>query len=141
MSIGQNIRDRRHQMGLTLEDLARRIGVSRQTLSRYETNNINVPIEKLKLLASALDTTPSALIDWDSQNHSQEKRTPCFSSNNIPDHLSKDEQKLLNLYRTLPDKTKKELYSMLAAYRSVPEDFRKAVYDLIEAALKRQELL
>ena len=140
MSIGHNIRQKRLQKGLTLEDVANLVGVSRQTLSRYENDKINIPIEKLKLLSAALGTTPSSLIDCDYTN-CEETDNSHFLSSNTYNTLSEDEQSLLALYRSMPEQTKKELYSMLTAYRSVPADFRKAVYDLIEAALKRQELL
>ena len=50
---------------MTLEELAEKIGTSRQTIHRYETGKItNIPPEKVEALASALDTTPSALMGW-----------------------------------------------------------------------------
>lgn len=40
MSIGENIKKRRKYLGKTLEEVADIIGVSRQTMSRYETGVI-----------------------------------------------------------------------------------------------------
>lgn len=66
MSIGDNIRQQRHAMHLTLEEVADQVGVSRQTMSRYETGIIaNIPSDKIELLARVLKTTPSALMGWD----------------------------------------------------------------------------
>lgn len=65
MTIGSNIKKRRRELGLTLEDLAGALGVSRQTLSRYETGVIaNIPSEKIEKLAAALDVTPAWLMGW-----------------------------------------------------------------------------
>lgn len=66
MSIGNNIRQRRHDLRLTLEEVAAKVGISRQTMSRYETGIIaNIPSDKIELLAKALDTTPSFLMGWE----------------------------------------------------------------------------
>ena len=47
MNTGNLLRERRKKLGLTLEELAGLVGVTRQTLSRYENGLINVPTEKL----------------------------------------------------------------------------------------------
>ncbi|MBQ3180815.1 MAG: helix-turn-helix domain-containing protein [Firmicutes bacterium] len=65
MSIGSNIKKRRRELGLTLEELSGAVGVSRQTLSRYETGVIaNIPPDKVERLAAALSVTPAALMGW-----------------------------------------------------------------------------
>ena len=66
MSIGGNIKKRRNKLGLTLEEVAKIIGVSRQTLSRYETGVIgNIPSDKIEALAQALKTTPAYIMGWE----------------------------------------------------------------------------
>ncbi len=65
MSIGERIRLKRKQKGMTLEDLSCFVGVSRQTLSRYENNIIAVPSDRMELIAAALETTPAYLMGWD----------------------------------------------------------------------------
>lgn len=65
MSIGERIRLKRKQKSMTLEELSRFVGVSRQTLSRYENNIIAVPSDRMELIATALDTTPAYLMGWD----------------------------------------------------------------------------
>lgn len=65
MSLGTNIREQRLRQKLTLAMLADRVGLSRQTLSRYENGIIaNIPHENIERLAQALDTTPSELMGW-----------------------------------------------------------------------------
>ena len=66
MGIGENIRYYRGKAAMTLEELSKLVGVSRQTLSRYETGIIgNIPSDKIEALAYALQTTPAALMGWD----------------------------------------------------------------------------
>ena len=46
MSIGQNIKQRRTELNLSQEAIGRPLGLSRQTISRYETGKIgNIPFE------------------------------------------------------------------------------------------------
>lgn len=71
MAIGENIKRRRKELDMTLEEVAARVGVSRQTLSRYETGVIgNIPSDKIELLADALRTTPAYIMGWDDKEQS-----------------------------------------------------------------------
>lgn len=64
--LANKLKDLRKQKGLTLEELADKLGTSKQTIHRYENGTIaNIPHEKIKLLAEALGTTPAALMGWD----------------------------------------------------------------------------
>ena len=64
--IGNRIRELRRQKELTLEELATIIGTSKQTIQRYESGVIaNIPREKVEALATALGTTPTNLMGWD----------------------------------------------------------------------------
>lgn len=66
MIIGEKIKKKRQEAGMTLEDVAKLVGVSRQTLSRYETGVIgNIPSDKIEALAKVLHTTPAWLMGWD----------------------------------------------------------------------------
>jgi transcriptional regulator with XRE-family HTH domain len=66
MGLKENIKMRRLAMGMTLEQVAKAVGVSKATLQRYESGVIsNIPAEKIELLARALGTTPSTLMGWD----------------------------------------------------------------------------
>lgn len=72
MSIGKTIKDLRHQKGISQVDLASRIGVSKQTLYKYENEIIsNIPSDKIESLAAKLGTTPSRLMGWDAYEDSQ----------------------------------------------------------------------
>ncbi len=65
MGLGDNIKTRRRTLGYTVEELAERLGVSRQTVFRYENGQIaTVPSDKLLALSEILGTTPAALMGY-----------------------------------------------------------------------------
>lgn len=69
MTIGERIKKRRKELGLSVEQLAERIGKDRATIYRYEKNEIEkLPINTLEPLAKALKTTQSYLIGWSEEN-------------------------------------------------------------------------
>lgn len=82
MSIGENIRHCRRDLDMTLEEVAQKVGLSRQTMSRYETGVIgNIPSDKIELLAKVLHTTPAYLMGWEVR----EEETPqALPANVIP---------------------------------------------------------
>lgn len=64
----KRIKERRIRQNLSYQDLADKTGISKSTLQRYETGFIkNLPIDKLEILAKALDTTPGYLMGWEEE--------------------------------------------------------------------------
>ena len=58
MKVGQRIRKRRKELGLTAEQVAERLGKNRATIYRYESSGIeNLPSAVLEPLAKVLQTT------------------------------------------------------------------------------------
>ena len=63
MTIGKQIRKRRKELKMSVDELARRIGKDRSTVYRYENGDIsNMPIELLPPMIEALETTPQELL-------------------------------------------------------------------------------
>ena len=66
-SVGEKIKNRREELGLTISELAEKIGVSEKTLSRWESGNIaNVRQDKALKIAQALDVSLSWLVSLSS---------------------------------------------------------------------------
>ena len=64
--LSNKLKELRKTKRLTLEELAKAVGTSRQTIHRYENGVIsNVPAEKVVLLAEALGVTPAELMGWE----------------------------------------------------------------------------
>lgn len=70
MKVGDRIRAKRQDLGLSVDELAARLGKNRATVYRYEKGDIeNMPVSVLEPLAQALQTTPSYLIGWTSDDY------------------------------------------------------------------------
>lgn len=72
MLIGQRIKLMRIQQGLSIDDLAYRLGKNRTTVYRYENGDIeNLPLGILDSLADALNTTPAYLMGWETPDNTE----------------------------------------------------------------------
>ena len=84
--ISEELKKHRKALGMMLEELAERIGTSKQTIHRYENGTIsNIPPEKVEALATALQTTPAALMGWREDDAPlsapiAHKRLPCLAA-------------------------------------------------------------
>lgn len=62
---GNRIRELRKQNGLTLDDVAKHLGVGRQAIYKYEQGTVtNIPLENLEKMATLFGTTPGYLAGW-----------------------------------------------------------------------------
>lgn len=66
MTIGDRIRKKREDVGISQTDLANAIDVSKQTLYKYENNIItNIPSDKIEKISKILDISPVYIMGWD----------------------------------------------------------------------------
>lgn len=98
MEIQDRIKLRRKALGLTLKDVAKALGVSEGTISRYESSDIqNMGVNKLPPLARVLQCSPVYLLmGWEDAPESTAASLPSPA----PD-LRSDEQELLQSYNSL----------------------------------------
>lgn len=69
MEIGDRIKQRRKELGLSAEEVAEKLGISPATIYRYESNDIvNMRVDKLEPIAKVLKTTPAFLMGWEGKN-------------------------------------------------------------------------
>ncbi len=69
MKIGKNISSRRNELGMSVDELASKIGKSRATIYRYENGDIeNMPVSIIEPLAKALKIDPLILLDIEDNN-------------------------------------------------------------------------
>lgn len=70
--IGEKIKGKRKELGLTVDELAEKINKNKATVYRYENGEIeNLPTIVLEPLAKALQTTPAFLMGWEETNSVQ----------------------------------------------------------------------
>ena len=63
MEKGNKIKERRLALGMTQEELAKKMGFkTKASISRIESGDRNLPAHKIKRLAEVLETTPSYLM-------------------------------------------------------------------------------
>lgn len=66
METKELIKERRLELGLTLKELANRVGVSEATISRWESGEIkNMRMSALAALSRELRMTPNIIMGWD----------------------------------------------------------------------------
>lgn len=68
MTIGEKIYELRYQKNISQESLALEIGVSRQSISKWETNQANPDLDKLVLLAEYFKVSVDYLLGYESTN-------------------------------------------------------------------------
>ena len=70
MTIGERIKNRRKELGLTVDEVAKRLGKNRATIYRYESDYIeSLPSPILEPLADVLQTTPAYLMGWENEQN------------------------------------------------------------------------
>lgn len=88
MTIAKIIKMARIEHQLTQEEVAKKIGKTKNVISNWERGDNKPDLESTKKLCSLLDLEPNVLLNWNSKSHL---------------HLSHDEENLISQYRTLPD--------------------------------------
>ena len=128
MNIGERIKKRREELGMSVADLAQKVGKSRATVYRYENGAIEkLPTGVLIPFAEALSTTPAFLMGWtDNKVVDQEEDTDktLQSLLELYDNLSVDfRSKLLNYAEELDFRQKHIILEDRIA--KVKEEFRE----------------
>lgn len=66
MNIGERIKARREELGMTQDELARAVGYKwRSSINKIEVNAQHLPQRKIEEIAKALKTTPSYIMGWE----------------------------------------------------------------------------
>lgn len=105
MNYGERIKQRRLELGYSVDELAHKIGKSRATIYRYENGSIeDLPITIMEPLARALETTPADLMGW------KTKASARITLYNVYCE-TEDESKLVLTYRELSDIGRKKVSS------------------------------
>lgn len=85
-----DIKKRRIQLGLTLEDVGKAVGVGKSTVRKWETGYIeNMKSDKVEKLTRILNITPAEFLGWSENTPSPQPP------------LSEDERQLLDSYKRL----------------------------------------
>ena len=102
MEFRNAIKQRRLELGLTLEDVGKVVGVSKTTIQRWESGVIeNQRRDKLELLAKALHISPGELLGWETSDYDDDDSTsPVRFLGEIAagyDHIANEEYEYLRV--------------------------------------------
>ena len=90
-----NLKAARLRAGMTLDDIAQKVGVSRQTIQRYESGVIqNIPSDNIEKMAKALNVSPGVLMGWESSETAPQS-TPALD----PASILLDDEEIRTLAR------------------------------------------
>ena len=64
MDIGRRIKQRRIELGLTQDELGKRLGIKKAAICRLESEDDSFSIGRIVKIATALDTMPWYLTGW-----------------------------------------------------------------------------
>ncbi|MDP4119648.1 MAG: helix-turn-helix domain-containing protein [Bacillota bacterium] len=119
MGLKENIKLYRKNCGLTLEEVAKYLDVSRQTVQKYESGVVlNISSDKIEKMAKLFNVSPAQLIGWDISNNNKQK-SPMPES--IEENLKTAElKKLLNNLN--PDKIDEALAYVKFLYHQQQSD-------------------
>lgn len=66
IELANKLRAKRLENNLSLQEVADKLGISKVTVSRYETLDItNIPSDKIEGMAELYNTTPAYLMGWE----------------------------------------------------------------------------
>lgn len=84
-TIGSRIRNRREELGLSQDELGRRLGYkSRSSINKIELDQRNLTQSKIKAIADALETTPAYIMGWDEPDQKLDEENLKFFDNLFP---------------------------------------------------------
>lgn len=73
MNTGEIIKELRLKLGMSQEELGKKIGVQKAAINKYEKGLVvNLKRETIAKLADALETTPTILMGWDKDGLNQD---------------------------------------------------------------------
>lgn len=116
MTIGDRISKRRKEMGLTQDELAKKMGYkSKAAISKIETNVNDITQSTVVKFAEALDTTVAYLMGWEKQEAS-----PAVTKSAVLS-LSHEESRLVKLYRRADEIDKRTVMTVLSRYEAAED--------------------
>jgi len=96
MTVGERIRQRRIEMGMTMDDLAEKIGVQKSAVNKYEKDRIDMKASTIKKLHDVLGLSYIELLD----DEGSEDLQLLVSYNNADETTRSNVRKILDIPET-----------------------------------------
>ncbi|WP_343101402.1 helix-turn-helix transcriptional regulator [Romboutsia sp. MSSM.1001216sp_RTP31141st1_G3_RTP31141_220114] len=104
MGLKENIKNKRLELGLTLEEVSNKIGIKKPTLQRYESGVIsNIPSDKIEALAEVFDVSPAYLMGWEGKRETKSTYNPNVITEKDEKSIQKDLKKIMDDFKSGQD--------------------------------------
>lgn len=115
MTIGERIRNRRIELGMTQDELAKKTGYkSRSSINKLESARV-LPSRKIEKMAEALDCSPADLMGWKDGRKE-------FTFDEFMHHIMTDDENTL-----------------LTGFRAASRERREDMLDMARKAIREKE--
>lgn len=96
------LKNRRLELGLTMKEVAEKVGVAEATISRWESGDIaNMRRDRIKMLSDVLKISPSIIMGWEEPI--------------VKLQLSAEEEEMLRLFRNATPEARTSALMVLKA--------------------------
>lgn len=107
-TIHKRIKEMRNKNGLTLKEVAEKIGITEATAQRYESGLVNtIPYERIESLAKLFMVSPTYLMGWEEENtnitHPNQVKHPLLQIYNELNEIG--QKNLIDYAKYLADKS------------------------------------
>lgn len=140
LTLYNNIKKRREELGLTKVELATRIGYERSMITKIEQGKVDLTQSKIVAFAKALETTPANLMGWEDGTSTSTDTTLDYweTEENQPNEISHGsnidfllddcERTMIEKYRELDDHGKEMVDLVL------DKEYERSMDDYVELA-------
>lgn len=121
MTIGDRIKQRRLELNMTQEELAKLLGyTSKSTIAKIEADANQLRQSKIKRIAEVLQTTTSYIMGWNDFNEEMPKFEP-------------EHDMLIHLYSSLNGNEKSEFMELVKKYVPLDAEKKNAVLTVVRS--------
>lgn len=106
----KNLKEKRIENGMSQQQLGEKLGISQQSINKYENHSIEPDISTLIRIADLFNTSVDFLVGHSDIDHKLESLTPC--------HLNDAELNLIEGYRQLSESEKDIIQMMVSNYKN-----------------------
>lgn len=101
---------------LSYGELSKMTGIPKSAIQRYATGETKkIPMDRLELLAQALDVSPRYLMGWDDRIEI-DPGDPLLELARVKPSISKEEEELIRCWRLASDKERQNIAFILRDY-------------------------
>lgn len=110
MTIGERIRDRRKELGLSQKELAEKMGFKTpSSICKAETIKNNPTMDSVREFAKALNTTPEYLLGWKEADTAKKESAELAAMVTV----NRDLQHVVRTYLKLSDKDRQAVSALM----------------------------